>query len=148
MATQVYTLGYSGRTPQELAEIVDRLDAILFDIRYTPQSRVPHWNRGALLRLFGSARYRHVQAFGNAAYKTGGIEIANFRAGEALLRDAERPVILLCGCPLPTDCHRTIVGAQLRALGYAVEELPPPVKRISRPKGAAPTNGTGHLFTV
>lgn len=123
MQPAVYTLGYSGKTVAQLRAIVERLDAVLIDIRFSPASRMPQWSGKQLREQFGS-RYLHLRAFGNAAYKTGGIAIADYPGGIAALRDLDTSaVILMCACGNPVECHRTVVGGLLRADGYTVTEI-------------------------
>lgn len=124
MSRKVYTLGYSGRKPEQLLALLEDLDAVCFDIRLSARSMVPGWNKGPLSRLLG-ARYVHVPALGNLAYKTGGpIQIADYAAGKALIEASEKPVVLMCGCKDASLCHRSQVGAQLVAEGFEVVELP------------------------
>lgn len=82
----LYTFGYSGKQPEELLALAEQLDAIVADIRFSPRSRVPHWNSGRLARLLGD-RYRHLPALGNRSYKDGPIEIVDLDAGIAQVAD-------------------------------------------------------------
>jgi uncharacterized protein (DUF488 family) len=127
VTTQIYTLGYTGRQPADLAALVNQLDATLFDIRFSPMSRIPHWRRSALESLLGD-RYRWVQALGNRNYKNGGrIELVDYEAG---LREIEtnlvmnnRPVILMCACKDYSLCHRSMLAVMLSKVGYKVKEI-------------------------
>lgn len=118
----IYTLGYSGWKIDDIRATVDRLDAVLVDVRMVPRSRVLHWNSYALGREFGP-RYAWVRELGNKNYKGTfeQIEIANFPAGEQRLREligaAPAPslvdgkaIILLCGCADVNQCHRKILA--------------------------------------
>jgi uncharacterized protein (DUF488 family) len=126
----IYTAGYSRHSADELKAKADALQAMLFDIRLSPNSLRPEWRKHHLLKLLGH-RYRHVPAWGNLHYKTGGdIKIANWGEGlERLLRvrqiQSYRCIILLCACENPQLCHRSIVaGMLLRAEhGFVVQEL-------------------------
>lgn len=124
----LYTLGYSGWSPAELAATVERLSATLWDIRMSPWSKSPQWQGHALRKLLG-ARYAHMQALGNLNYKTGGpIDLSDPSAAEEPARRAlERgPLILLCGCAEVTRCHRYEAAVWLvAALGVKVEHLAP-----------------------
>jgi uncharacterized protein (DUF488 family) len=75
MATQgglmLYTLGYSGWTPQAIQAEVQARHAVVCDIRYSPASRHPPWRKCQLAQLLG-ARYQHVQALGKRNYKNRG----------------------------------------------------------------------------
>jgi uncharacterized protein (DUF488 family) len=120
MMHQLYTFGYSGRLPHELRALVDHLDAIVVDIRFSPRSRNPHWTAGRLTSLLGE-RYRHLAVLGNRNYKGGPIEFVDLEEGVVkvgeLLR--EQPVILLCVCADVERCHR-LPAAEAIAARYGV----------------------------
>lgn len=123
----VYTFGYTGRQPQELAAIAASLDALVIDVRYSPFSRNHIWNKKQLVALLGD-RYRHVKALGNENYKGGPIKLLDPQAGVrevSALLDTQ-PVILTCVCQNVNWCHRK-VAAELLAeeLGVEVIHLPP-----------------------
>ena len=122
MTQRVYTLGYSGRSPAEIRQFAEGLDAIVFDVRFSPRSRVPHWSRKRLSEFLGD-RYQHVRALGNRNYRSGPIELEDFPAGLALIQDSERPVILMCACRDSASCHRTTIAGMLREIGMEVSEL-------------------------
>jgi uncharacterized protein (DUF488 family) len=121
---QVYTIGYSGRQPQHLLNLAARIDAVIYDIRFSPRSRVPAWNGRALAAAWGD-RYRHVGTLGNKNYKGGDIELVDYEAGKAAIAASPKPVILMCVCADPAICHRTFIAQLLRRDGFAVEELEP-----------------------
>lgn len=121
MTQRVYTIGYGGRKPSEIKQIAEALDAIVFDIRFSPRSRNPQWAGKNVKALLGD-RYHHVREFGNRNYKGGAIELVDFDAGRGLIEDSSRPVILMCVCKDPACCHRTTIAEQLRAEGFEVEE--------------------------
>jgi len=119
---KVYTFGYGGRSVDELLELAEQLDAVIFDVRYSPRSRAPQWNRNQLEAIFGES-YCHVQAFGNANYRGGPIQIVSYEAGKAAIEASERNVILMCVCKDVRSCHRTVIGERLRRDGFEVHEL-------------------------
>jgi hypothetical protein len=122
------TYGYSGSTPDDLAAYVEALDATIADVRYSPRSRVPHWDGYALVGRFAD-RYVHVQELGNVNCKAPekGIRLAQPAEGlltvEKLL--SRHSLILLCACPTVQTCHRR-VAAELVAehLGLSPVHLP------------------------
>lgn len=136
MTTQIYTIGYGNHAPDAVDHLAHKLGAVLVDIRFSAWGK-PGYKKFELQRTFGD-RYLHVQALGNAAYKAGGMQIADYATGKALLAQLDRPAILMCACGSPVGCHRTVVGAMLRADGFTVTELslsdgqpPAPVTQIS-----------------
>jgi uncharacterized protein (DUF488 family) len=119
----IYTAGYYGRQPEELLALAEERDAIVFDIRIHPASRMPGWSGGRLARFLGE-RYRHVPELGNRAYKSGGpVEIADLETGLAQVLASPRPVILLCACRDFERCHRRVVAEALKRRGQSVREL-------------------------
>lgn len=121
---RIYTTGYSGKRITSLPDLLRRLDAVLFDIRYSPNSRVPHWRQGALEELLGSS-YLHVPALGNINYKTGGeILINDLERGIRTIRAEQKSIVLLCACEDAARCHRSVIARSLGDLGMTVEELP------------------------
>lgn len=137
MTDRVYTIGYSGRKPEEIKQLLKDHDAVLFDIRFSPRSRVPYWNAGPFRQLLGDS-YRHVKELGNKNFKDhdAGIELVDFEAGVALIAASKKPVFLMCGCPDPEHCHRTAAAALLRERGYDVEEVAPPEKKSRKKRSA------------
>ena len=124
MTDQVFTIGYSGRKPADIKLLAEELDATVFDVRFSPRSRVPHWTRKRLSELLGD-RYCHVRALGNRNYRGGPIELEDFPAGLALIQESDRTIILMCACKDPAICHRTTIAEKLRKVGMQVTELNP-----------------------
>lgn len=115
----LYTLGYTGVPIAALQDGLEELDALLVDIRYSPFSRAPMWQKRSMRGRFGdwpTGRYLHLPSLGNVNYKTPekGIQIKDMDAGlevvQAVLR--KKPVILLCACPDPAHCHRRTVAEE------------------------------------
>lgn len=137
---RIYTLGYTGLKMDKIVEKVVELNAILVDVRFMPFSRFPGWRKTAFKEalnglcgviLEGEAkptfttRYCHMAEFGNENYKTGGmgnIKLHNPKQGlakiDALLTADDHPLILMCSCEDPEQCHRTEVARMI------VNELP------------------------
>lgn len=120
----VYTIGYSGRSLSEIKSIVENLDAIIFDIRFSPRSRNPEFNMRNLEREL-SDRYLWIKALGNAAYKGTYQEttIVNLDAGIAAIEASTRSVILMCACKDYRECHRRWIAEHLQSLGYSTNEI-------------------------
>jgi len=132
MANQVYGVGYSKKQPADILRLAMQLDAIVYDVRYSPRSRRPEWSRKRLTEALGD-RYQHTPQFGNANYKVKGgpIEIKDFAAGLAMVRASDKPVILMCVCGDPNKCHRTVVGRLLRQYAIQYTELDDPSLRLT-----------------
>lgn len=108
----LYTLGYARWTIGEVEATLRELDATLVDVRYAPYSSKPGFAKPALDNRFG-ARYVHVPGFGNANYAEGSIELANPEEGLRTVAALSSPLILMCGCQSPTECHRSDVATYL-----------------------------------
>ena len=111
----IYTLGYSGWRIEDIEAEIDRLDAILADVRMVPRSRVPQWNGATFARRLGD-RYVWLREFGNQDYKGSTIQIVDLAGGEAKLKTFDsrfKAVILLCGCRDVAVCHRKVVAEWL-----------------------------------
>lgn len=143
MTKKVYTLGYVGRTPQQLKQLTQDLGLIILDIRFSPRSRALQWTKKRLQEVLGMDRYIHVKALGNENYKNGGeIKLVNYEAGRRIIEGIGRPVALMCGCKDYHTCHRATVAEALRRDGFEVEEIPlpepeKPVKTVSKPRPAS-----------
>lgn len=131
----LYTLGYSGWTPENIQEAAQARNAVVCDIRYSPASRHPQWSKRQLSQLLG-ARYQHVQALGNRNYKNGGpIALADYETGKQVIVEilaTGQSVILMCACKDVGMCHRLMVAEQLAAdLGVTITHLAPPKKQCT-----------------
>ncbi len=123
MNSSVYTIGYAGRSQDEIVEILNNLDAVLLDIRFSPYSRTQEFT-GRDLQLRLGNRYIHVKELGNVNYKNGElIQIANYPAGKAVIEAITKPVVLMCGCWNYTTCHRCTVARLLRLDHFMVQEI-------------------------
>ncbi len=132
----IYTLGYSGWTPDALAQVVNLYDARLVDVRFSPRSRVPHWNSRPLRKLLGDQRYMHVHALGNVNYRNGeAIQLADPAQGAAILRPVleKQPIILMCACKNKDTCHRTVAAEFLaEQIGTEVVHIEGPMSKLKR----------------
>lgn len=121
----VYTFGYHGKRPGDLAAKALAMNAVVFDIRFSPRSQQPEWSGEALRDLLGRRNYRHLPTLGNRNFKGGPIAIANLQRGidVVLITTEYSPAVLLCQCPDEATCHRHIVAEILRNHGCNVSEL-------------------------
>lgn len=142
-AIVVLSIGYEGRTADELVELVAaRAADVVVDVRLTPRSRRPGLSARGLAAALAERGigYRHLPGLGNpkanrAAFR--GVEPAEGRAryleqlgtvGAADLTELEallagHRVALLCVERDPARCHRSCITEQLAAVlpGLVVE---------------------------
>jgi uncharacterized protein (DUF488 family) len=119
MATGVlFTLGYAGLLgPDDLRRMLEWVDVdTIVDVRLQPWGRAPFNGPRAARHTVESVglRYVHLPDLGNVLYRTGGIQIRNLEAIEAVLDDlrAGRSVALMCACPRPEGCHRSMLAEE------------------------------------
>lgn len=126
MMTRAYHFGYlSGLPPDALADFLERADAVLVDVRYTPLARDPTWRKTALATRLG-ARYVWLQDLGNINYKNGGpIVLKDVEAGLRALRHrlTTHSVVVMCACASLPTCHRALIAQRLEADGVQVIAL-------------------------
>ena len=127
MTFPIYAFGYTGRKLDTLVENVRRADATLLDIRFSPRSRAPMWNRRNLEDAFGERYLWAGDTLGNRLYRTDAIEIVDIERGLELVASlaAQRPVALMCVCASPVGCHRTVITEALLERGFVVLNHPP-----------------------
>ena len=137
----VWTAGYAGHRSADLLRLVEHHDVIVMDIRLSPRSRVPSWNKGPLAQLLGR-HYQHVPELGNLNYKTGGpVEIADLETGLQIVTGSERAPLLLCVCAEVSRCHRKVIAEHLIARGWEANEWTWVVEAPSRVQQLALTLG-------
>ena len=115
MEGTLYTVGYAGRTLEELVALAEAHQALLVDIRYSARSRIPAFTQASLARGLGD-RYVHVPALGNRNYQAGPIALADYPAGREAIRALlmhETALVLLCVCRNVQTCHRATVAEAL-----------------------------------
>lgn len=126
----IYTLGYARWSIDDVESVVDTLEAVLVDVRRSPRTTKPGFDKPALEARFGN-RYVHVPALGNDNYKGGPIQIVDPERGRNEVRQLNHPPILMCGCASPQQCHRSTVATLLAdQLGGTVKHLHPPTERV------------------
>ena len=119
----LFTIGYRGRNVAGLIEAL-RAESVqcVADVRFQNWSRTEF----GVMRLPGYLRsagieYVHLKDLGNRLYKTSGIEIANFDAGETRLLDLlsrYQRVAMLCVCPTNEGCHRSVIVQRMARHGF------------------------------
>lgn len=127
---KIYTIGYSGRTLDDMRRILNEADGALLDIRMSPRSRKPGFSEKRLREAFRD-NYLWMPEFGNVNYSGGPVELGDPALGiemiDAIQKDAiedewNGAIFLMCVCKDAATCHRHIVAELLREHGYTVEE--------------------------
>lgn len=95
----LYTLGYAGIKPPFVLKACTKLDAQLWDVRSSPRSRVPGFNKGSLVTLLGPRYSWHPELGGRERDWTEGL----VRLRRAL---ETKNIILMCMEKDPERCHR------------------------------------------
>lgn len=109
----IYTAGYIGHPSNALRQLAINLEATIVDIRVSPRSANPQYNRAALQALLGK-RYVHLIEWGNVNYKgEGPIKIADFDKGLRKFKKISGNTILLCACKNFHSCHRKVIADRL-----------------------------------
>ena len=112
----LYTIGYGGLTPAQLVDVLRRFNIpVLVDVRYSPRTRIPGFNRVALEKFCATQglTYLHVQSLGNERYKTDGIKLVNQDDGLMVLAHKLSElgdVAIMCACRVAAGCHRSYIA--------------------------------------
>ena len=126
--TTLYTIGYGGRTADQLVAVLqEHRISVLVDVRASPRSRVPAFNKTPLAHHLDGwgITYHHLQALGNAN-RNGGpdapVLLVDEAAGLAELRHildtwnrpADMPgVAIMCAERDHRGCHRTYIAERM-----------------------------------
>jgi uncharacterized protein (DUF488 family) len=123
MSNQIFTTGYTGQNINELKPLVESLEAVLVDIRFSPYSQIMHWRQVYLKVLLGK-KYLHLINLGNRTYKEmGKITIQNLQLGIKTLLALNTNAILFCACEKFENCHRRVVADELHKQGIETIEI-------------------------
>ncbi len=131
MEAILFTVGYEGRTPRELARRLQEAGvARVLDVRASPRSPRPGFSKGPLSRALEAAgiAYRHLAEAGNPFYAEASEDLAGvlarYRAHLAARPEILRAVLdaadgartaLLCAEANPARCHRSALAEALVA---------------------------------
>ena len=120
----LYTIGYGGRGPQELAGMLQSAGVkTLADIRSRPSSRIPGFSKSSLAQWLSveSIEYVHLWTLGAANWQDSSTaarsdllndEPAGLEALAAIL--AEGSAAIMCAEKLYTSCHREYVAERMK----------------------------------
>lgn len=108
--TRLFTLGYQGRKLADIRRIVEHLGAVLVDVRASPHSRSPQFERRSFEREFGESYLSRPDLGGIVHSKTVHSdgpkpEALRWLRGRITLEGAS-PLIIMCMERAPGDCHR------------------------------------------
>lgn len=114
----VYTTGYGNRPVSAFFDAVKRVGGYVVDVRHRPYSSwSPDWCLPELEKRFTARRYCHLPALGNQTLGTGRIDIVDVVAGvhqlEEWVLSGRKPLIVLCACGKPDNCHRSKITETL-----------------------------------
>jgi uncharacterized protein (DUF488 family) len=117
-----YTTGCAGMDVNDLKPMLDTLDAILVDVRFSPTSEIMFW-RQVYLKTLLREKYHHVAQLGSRAFREGKTQIQNLELGIKILLTFNSNAVLMCGCADVKECHRLVIAQELRRKGFDAEEL-------------------------
>jgi hypothetical protein len=118
-----YTTGFAGKDINDLKPMLDRLDAVLVDVRFSPGvSELMRW-RQVYLKALLREKYRHVAQLGSRANRAGLNQIQHLELGVKVLVSFGANAVLMCECADLNHCHRLIIAKDLRRRGFEVEEI-------------------------
>ena len=122
MEYKIFTTGYTGKDINDLRPMLDALDAVLVDVRFSPYSKVMHWRQTYLKALLGE-KYRHIPNLGNRTFKENKITIQNLQLGLETLLNLKTNMVLMCVCKELEHCHRRLIITELEKREIETEEI-------------------------
>jgi uncharacterized protein (DUF488 family) len=117
-----YTTGYANRDINDLKPMLNTLDAVLVDVRFSPTSEIMRW-RQIYLKALLREKYHHLSHLGSRVFREGKAQIQNLDLGIKILVSFNTNAILMCECADPKKCHRIIIAQELRRKGFEAVEL-------------------------
>jgi uncharacterized protein (DUF488 family) len=120
---RIYTTGYEGREVTDLPVLLNSLDAVLVDIRFSPGERPLKWRKD-YLKLLLKKRYLHIPSLGNRHQPSPEkIAIQNLALGIKIITELKVNVLLMCECKTEASCHRRAIAEELRKQGIRADEI-------------------------
>ena len=117
-----YTTGCAGKDINDLKPLLDRLNAILVDVRFSPISEIMFW-RQIYLKTLLREKYHHIPQLGSRSFRDRASHIQNLNLGIKILISFNANAVLMCECADAKECHRLIIAEELGRRGYNAEEL-------------------------
>ena len=117
-----YTTGCAGKDINDLKPMLDRLDAVLVDVRFSPTSEIMRW-RQIYLKALLREKYHHVPQLGSRAFRDVRQQIQNLDLGIKILVSFNANAVLMCECADSKECHRLVIADELRRKGFDAEEM-------------------------
>lgn len=117
-----YTTGYAGKDINDLKSLLDALDAVLVDVRFSPTSEIMRW-RQIYLKTLLREKYYHVPQLGSRAFRERKAQIQNLDLGIKILVSFNTNAVLMCECADLKACHRLSIAHELMRKGFEAEEL-------------------------
>lgn len=118
----IYTTSCHDKDYADLKPLLERLDAPLVDVRFSPSNKPVQWSK-AYLQLLLKRNYQHFPALGLREIAPGKFAIQNLTLGLRILGEKHHDVVLLCDCANYDRCHRRIIAAELEKFGRVTEEI-------------------------
>lgn len=117
-----YTTGYADKDINDLKPMLDALDAVLVDVRFSPTSEIMRW-RQIYLKALLREKYLHLPQLGSRVFREGKAKIQNLDLGVKILISFNVNAVLMCECGDPKKCHRLLIAQELWNKGFEAEEL-------------------------
>lgn len=123
---KIYTTHSSGKDAARLPILLNELDAILIDIRFTPPAQPLKWSRN-YLKILLKKRYLHVPTLGDRAAENRGVDgkpsIHNLALGIKIVAELKINLLLFCSCDVNGKCHRWVISKELAKQKKEVMEI-------------------------
>jgi uncharacterized protein (DUF488 family) len=117
-----YTTSFAGKDINDLKPMLNALDAVLVDVRFTPTCEIMRW-RQIYLKALLREKYHHLPHLGSRAFRGGKAKIQNLDLGIKILISFNVNAVLMCECGDPKKCHRLLIAQELWNKGFEAEEL-------------------------
>ena len=122
MSIKIYHTAYVGKDVKALPGLLDKLDAIIADVRFNAFSPQIKW-RGDYLELLLKHNYRHVPQLGKRGTENNKIQISNLDLGIRAIESWKKNVLLFCACGEIENCHCRLIKDRLEKNGHSVREI-------------------------